>query len=76
VCSNIVEALQRRREQLRQTYENVAVSIDGNADTQTVARQAQQLAELKERLVANEAMSLQLAEVVSIVNRAMARSGS
>lgn len=76
VCSNIVEALQRRREQLRQTYENVAVSIDGNADTQTVTRQAQQLAELKERLVANEAMSQQLAEVVSIVNRAMSRTSS
>jgi len=73
VCANIVEALQRRSEQLRQTYDHLAGTIDGNADPETVLRQSEHLAELKARLAQNEAVSRKLAEVSSIVERSLAR---
>lgn len=50
VCSNLVEALQSRREQLRTNYNQIHGAVDGKADEKTVEMQRNQLSTLKVRL--------------------------
>lgn len=50
VCSNLVNALQGRSEDLRASYSQIRGAVDGTADEATVETQRQQLSQLKTQL--------------------------
>ncbi|MEL7048286.1 MAG: hypothetical protein AAFO75_04860, partial [Pseudomonadota bacterium] len=64
VCSNLVNALQGRREQLRSSFNEIRGAVDGTADESTVERQRHQLSQLKTQLRASLEVEQRLDKVM------------
>jgi len=63
VCTNIVEALASRREQLRASYENIAAAVDGTADEQTISVHNEHMNEVRQRLRAAQEVEARLSRI-------------
>lgn len=75
VCNSIIEALHRRRQELKRTHESLSSAVDGHADPETVSHQSAEIAKLRSRLAQCEKINQQLEKVsASLAEIASAKS--
>ncbi|MEO1281289.1 MAG: hypothetical protein AAFV69_06100, partial [Pseudomonadota bacterium] len=75
VCSNLVNALQARREQLRGSYNEIRGAVDGTADQNTVEQQRHQLLQLKTQLQASLEVEQRLDKVMRALSSVVEAQG-
>ncbi|MEO1206079.1 MAG: dynamin family protein [Pseudomonadota bacterium] len=75
VCSNLVNALQGRREQLRGSYNEIRGAVDGKADPNTVEQQRHQLSQLKTQLQASLEVEQQLDKIMRALSSIVEAQG-
>ena len=64
ICNSIVEALRRRREELRSAYDGLAAEAGGSAAPESVAQRDQDIANLRESHAEAEAVAQKLQSIL------------
>ena len=64
ICNSIIEALRRRREELRSAYDGLAAEAGGSAAPESVAQRDQDIANLRERHTEAEAVAQRLQSIL------------